>query len=119
MKLLVRWLINALSLLIVAHFVPGFSVNGFIAALIAAIVIGFVNSTLGLLLKVLTLPLTIFTFGFFLIVINAIMLKFAASLTPGFVVQTWAAAFIGAILLSLISGFLHWLIRDNRPAERR
>jgi putative membrane protein len=119
MKLLVRWLINAVSLVIVAHFVPGFRVDGFMAALIAAVVIGFVNSTLGLLLKVLTFPLTMVTFGFFLIVINAIMLKMAAAITPGFAVQNWTAAFIGAILLSVISWFLHWLIKDDRRTDRR
>ncbi|MBZ5504885.1 MAG: phage holin family protein [Acidobacteriia bacterium] len=119
MKLLVRWLINAVSLVIVAHFVPGFRVDGFVAALIAALVIGFVNSTLGLLLKLLTFPLTIVTFGFFLIVINAIMLKMAASITPGFAVLNWTAAFIGAILLSVVSWFLHWLIKDDRRMERR
>ena len=119
MRLLVRWLINAISLLIVAYFVPGFEVRGLGAALIAALIIGLVNSTLGLLLKVLTLPLTIVTFGLFLIVINAIMLKMAAAVTPGFAVQSWRAAFIGALLLSLITTFLHWLVRDTRRAERR
>ena len=118
MKLLVRWLINAISLLIVAYFVPGFKLHGFGAALIAALIIGLVNSTLGLVLKVLTLPLTILTFGLFLIVINAIMLKMAASVTPGFAVDTWRAAFIGALLLSVITTFLHWLIKDTRRAER-
>lgn len=118
MRLLVRWLINAISLMIVAYLVPGIVVRGFGAALIAALIIGFVNSTLGLVLKVLTFPLTIVTLGLFLIVINAVMLKMAASITPGFVVVDWKAAFIGAILLSLISSFLHWLIRDDRPALR-
>jgi putative membrane protein len=117
-KLLVRWLINAISLLIVAYFVPGFKLHGFGAALIAALIIGLVNSTLGLVLKVVTLPLTILTFGLFLIVINAIMLKMAASVTPGFAVDTWRAAFIGALLLSVITTFLHWLIKDTRRAER-
>jgi putative membrane protein len=117
-RLLVRWLINAVSLFIVAYFVPGFVVHGFMAALIAAVIIGFVNSTLGLILKVLTFPLTIVTFGLFLIVINAVMLKMAAAITPGFAVQTWTAAFIGAILLSLITSFLHWLIKDDRPTAR-
>jgi len=117
-KLLVRWLINAVSLLIVAYFVPGFELRGFGAALIAALIIGLVNSTLGLLLKVVTLPLTILTFGLFLIVINAIMLKMAASVTPGFAVQSWRAAFIGALLLSVITTFLHWLIKDTRRMER-
>jgi len=119
MKLLVRWLINAVSLVIVAHFVPGFRVDGFMAALIAAVVIGFVNSTLGLLLKVLTFPLTIVSFGLFLIVINAIILEMAASITPGFAVQNGSAAVIGALLLSVISWFLHWLIKDDRGTERR
>ena len=119
MRLLVRWLINALSLLIVAYIVPGFELHGFVAALIAALVFGFVNATLGLVLKILTFPLTIVTFGLFLIVINAIMLKMAASVTPGFVVHTWTAALIGAIVLSLVSTFLNWLIKDNRQIERR
>jgi len=119
MRLLVRWLINALSLLIVAYFVPGFVLHGFMAALIAAVVFGLVNATLGLVLKVLTFPLTVVTFGLFLVVINAIMLKMAAAVTPGFAVQTWKAAFIGAILLSLISAFLHWLIKDDRRMDSR
>src|SRR6476469_4298388 len=119
MRLLVRWIINALSLLIVAYIVPGFELHGFGAALIAAVVFGLVNATLGLVLKVITFPLTIVTFGLFLVVINAIMLKMAASVTPGFAVQTWKAAFIGAILLSLISAFLHWLIKDDRRMDSR
>lgn len=119
MRLLVRWLINAVSLLIVAYIVPGFELHGFIAALIAAIIFGIVNSTLGLLLKIVTFPLTIFTFGLFLIVINAIMLKMAASVTPGFIVHTWTAALLGAIVLSLVSAFLNWLIKDNRRLEAR
>jgi len=119
MRLLLRWLVNALSLLIVAYIVPGFELHGFVAALIAAIVFGFVNATLGLVLKILTFPLTIVTFGLFLIVINAIMLKMAASVTPGFIVHTWLAALEGAIVLSLVSTFLHWLIKDNRPIEAR
>ncbi|MGZ4843533.1 MAG: phage holin family protein [Candidatus Angelobacter sp.] len=119
MRLLVRWLINAVSLIIVAYIVPGFELHGFVAALIAALVFGFVNATLGLVLKILTFPLTIVTFGLFLIVINAIMLKMTASVTRGFTVHTWTAALIGAIVLSLVSTFLNWLIKDNRQIEIR
>lgn len=119
MRLLVRWLINAVSLLIVAYIVPGFKVDGIGAALIAAAIFGVVNATLGLILKVVTFPLTILSFGLFLIVINAIMLKMAASVTPGFAVHTWTAALIGAIVLSLVSTFLHWLIKDDRRADYR
>jgi putative membrane protein len=117
-KLLVRWLINAISLMIVAYVVPHFVLHSFLDALIAALVFGLVNSTLGLVLKVITFPLSIVTFGLFLIVINAVMLKMAASVTPGFVVETWTAAFIGAIVLSLVTSFLHWLIKDDRRQER-
>ncbi len=114
MKLLVRWLVSAVSLFVVAYFVPGFVIKGLLAALFAAAVIGFINATLGMVLKVLTLPLTFLTFGLFLIVINAILIKMAAAVTPGFEVQTWRAAFLGSILLSLVSWLLHWLIGDKR-----
>jgi putative membrane protein len=119
-RLLIRWLVSAISLLIVAYFVPGFVVKGFFAALLAAVVVGFINATLGLLLKILTFPFSLLTFGLFLIVVNAMMLKVAAALTPGFQVRTWGAALLGAILLSLVSWFLNWLIRDQRRQwERR
>ncbi len=114
MKLLIRWLLSAISLMIVAYFVPGFNVRGFGAALIAAAVIGFINATLGVLLKILTFPLTVLTLGLFLIVVNAAMLKLAAWLVPGFQVRTWLAAIIGAILLSIVSAILHALVGDER-----
>ena len=114
MRLLIRWLVSAVSLLIVAHFVSGFVVHSFLAALIAAVVVGFINATLGMLVKIVTFPLSLVTFGLFLIVVNAMMLKVAAAVTPGFEVRNWTAAFLGAILLSLVSWFLHLLIGDKR-----
>jgi putative membrane protein len=110
MMLIVHWLLSALSLLLVARLVPGFEVHGFGTALIAAIVIGLVNATLGFVLKILTLPLTIVTFGLFLFLINAIMLKLAAALVPGFAVYGFLPALLGAIILSLISLVLRFLI---------
>jgi putative membrane protein len=107
MNLLVRWLLSAILLMIVAYFVPGFYVRGFLAALIAAAVIGFINATLGLLVKVITFPLTIVTLGLFLIVVNALMLRIAAMFVPGFNVNGWRPALIGAVLLSLASWFLN------------
>ena len=101
--LLLNWLLSALGLMFVAYLVPGFQVRGFGTALIAALVIGLVNATLGFVLKIVTLPLSILTFGIFLVVINALMLRFAAVLVPGFVVHGFGSAFLGAIVLSLIS----------------
>ena len=90
MKLLVRWLINAVSLWIVTNLNIGVWVPNFRYALIAALVIGLVNATLGIFLKIITFPLTILTFGIFLVIINAAMLKLAAALLyPEFHVRNW------------------------------
>jgi putative membrane protein len=101
--LLINWLISALSLVIVANVIPGFELSGFGAALIASIVIGFVNGTLGFLLKIVTFPLTIVTLGLFWLVINALMLKLAAALVPGFRINGFWPAFFGAIVLTLVN----------------
>jgi len=101
-KWLVRWILSAVALLIVADVVPGFHVRSIGAALLAALVIGFVNATLGLVMKIITLPLTILTFGIFLLVVNALMLEFSSWFVPGFTVHGFAAAFWGALALSLI-----------------
>jgi putative membrane protein len=119
MRLLVRWLVSTVALLVVANFVTGFHVNGFLAALLAALVLGLVNATLGSVLKLLTFPLTVVTLGLFLIVVNAVLLKVAAYFTPGFTIASWKAAFIGAVCVSLVSSFLHWIIGDKRREERR
>jgi putative membrane protein len=109
-RLLVNWLISALSLVIVANVIPGFQLSGFAAALIAAIVIGFVNGTIGFFLKLVTFPLTIITLGLFWIVINALMLKLAAALVPGFRIYGFLPAFLGAIVLSLVNMALQYML---------
>jgi putative membrane protein len=112
-QLLINWLLSAVSLLIVAHVVRGFEVSGFLVALWAAIVIGLVNSTLGLFLKIVTFPLTILTLGIFWFVINALMLELASWLVSGFTVQSFFSAFFGAIVLSLVNLFLKFLVFDK------
>ena len=117
MRLLLNWLLSAISLLIVAHLVPGFYVRSFTAALVAALVIGLVNATLGLLLKIITFPLAILTLGIFWWVINALMLLFASTLlAPNFVVRGFWPAFWGAIVLSLLNMVLKGLTRDAKRA---
>jgi putative membrane protein len=108
--LLVNWLLSALSLVIVAHVIRGFQLSGFAAALIAALVIGFVNGTLGFFLKVVTFPLSIVTLGLFWLVINALMLKVAAALVPGFRIDGFLPAFFGAIVLSLVNMVLRSVV---------
>ncbi|MDQ6663526.1 MAG: phage holin family protein [Acidobacteriota bacterium] len=106
---IVNWLLNAVSLLIVARVIRGIQVDGFGTAMVAALVIGFVNATIGLMLKIVTFPLAILTLGIFLLVVNALMLKLAAALVPGFRVKGFLPAFLGAILLALVSTLLHWV----------
>jgi putative membrane protein len=87
------------------------------AALIAALVIGLVNATLGLLLKIITFPLTILTLGLFWFVINALMLELAAAFVRGFEVRGFVPALIGAVVLSLVSSVLQWLFLPSRKAS--
>ena len=114
MRLLLNWVLSALAVWIVARVVPGIYLSGPVAALIAALVIGFINATLGALLKILTFRLTLLTLGLFWFVINALMLELASALlTPGFQVRTFTAAFLGAIVLSLVNMVLRWLVHPS------
>ncbi|MBI4479196.1 MAG: phage holin family protein [Acidobacteria bacterium] len=110
--LLINWLLSAASLFLVAHIVPGFEVSGILAALLAAIAVGLVNSTLGLFLKIITFPLTVLTLGIFWFVINALMLELASWLVPGFAVTGFGPAFLGAIVLALVNVLLKYLVSD-------
>ncbi len=112
--MLLHWLLSAVTLLLVAHFVPGFYVRGLVSALIAALVIGLINATLGLLLKVLTFPLTIVTFGVFLLVINALMLLLASRFVPGFEVRGFWPAFWGAFLIFILNMIWRWALKPVR-----
>jgi len=96
-------LFSALCLLLVARFVPGIFVRGLGTALLAALVIGFINGTVGILLKIITFPLTILTFGVFWLLINALMLELASFFVPGFFVQGLWPAFWGGLILSLLN----------------
>ena len=117
MRLLLHWILSAVAVWIVANLGLGISVSGLKSALIAAAVIGLINATVGLMLKIVTFPLTILTLGLFWFVINALMLELAAYLVPGFQVRNFFAAFVGAILLSIVSSVLQWLVMPKRRAN--
>jgi putative membrane protein len=101
-KLLVQWLLSAFALLVVSNLVNGFEVNGLGAALAASLVIGLLNATIGFFLKILTFPISIFTLGLFLLVINGMMILLASSIVRGFHVRSFGAAFWGALVLALL-----------------
>lgn len=100
MKIVVRWLLLAAALLLVAQVYSGVRVTGFGAAMVAALVLGLLNTLLRPVLVLLTLPVTVVTLGLFLFVINALMFAFAASLLEGFRVAGFGAAIIGSLLYS-------------------
>lgn len=103
MKIFVHWFLSAVAVWLVSEIIPGFMVQSLGSALIAAAVIGLVNATLGIVLKIVTFPLTVMTLGLFWLVINGLMLLVAAQFVPGFAISGFTAAFFGAIVLSIVN----------------
>ncbi len=114
LSLLARWIINAGALLLVAYLYPGVQVRDFVAALIAALVLGLVNALIRPILVILTLPVTLLTLGLFLFVINALLFWLVAELVSGFMVTGFWAALVGSILYSLITLVTSWLLFPQR-----
>ncbi len=112
-KILVHWALSAAAIWLVSQIVPGFIVEGLGAALIAAVVIGLVNATIGMALKIVTFPLTIMTLGIFWFIINALMIELAANFIPGFYIASFASAFWGGIVLTLVNIVLKALIKSD------
>lgn len=110
MRFLVRVILNGLALVIAAYFVPGLHLAGVPAALVAGLILGFVNATVRPVLLVLTLPATLLTLGLFIFVVNAACLGLTAALVPGFDIDTWGAALIGAIVVTIVSWILNGLV---------
>lgn len=101
--ILIHLFITAALLLLVAHWVSGVEVDNWGAALLAAIVLGLANAFVRPVMVLLTLPLTILTFGIFLFVVNAFMLWLAGALTPGVRVEGFGAALVGSLLLTILN----------------
>jgi len=114
LRMLLHWVLTALAIWIVSRLVPGFIVIGASSALIAALVIGLINATLGFFLKIVTFPLTILTLGLFWFVVNALMIELASTFVPGFRILSFAAAFWGGVVLSIVNMFLKWLVLPRR-----
>lgn len=103
MKLLVRLLLTTLTLLIVATYLPGITVDGFYSAFIAAIILGILNIFIKPILLILTFPITILTVGLFVFVINAALFAFAASFIDGFAVASFWYALLGSLIVTFVS----------------
>lgn len=113
-EFLITWLIATAALMITAYIVPGLLVTNIVSAAVASVILGLVNAIIKPLLVVLTLPLTLLTFGLFLFVINAIVIWLAGMLTPGFVVGGFVPALVGSIVLTLVTSGLTMLVGKRR-----
>jgi putative membrane protein len=117
MKFLIKILITGLAVFISAHILPGVSVNGMVSAIIVAAVLALLNASVKPLLIVLTIPITIFTLGFFLLVINALMIMIAGKIVPGFKVEGFWYALLFSIVLSVINAIFESSNPDRKQGD--
>ena len=114
MKLLINWVISALSLYLLSFLFSGIVFDSFTAALITSIILGLINAIIKPILIILTLPINIITLGLFSLIINACMLIIASNVSPGFHVDSFATAFFASIVLSVINAILSSMVKKNK-----
>lgn len=114
MRFILKWLVNAAALWVAASLIPGIVVRDTRTLFVAALVIGLVNAIVKPVAVLLTLPLTILTLGLFYLVLNAAMLALAAALTPGFGLSGFGAAFLGAIVMSIVGMILGGIVDKEK-----
>jgi putative membrane protein len=119
MSMILRFLINAIAIAVAARYVPGLLLSGLGAALMAAAILGLVNVLVRPVLLFLTLPFTLLTLGLFIFVVNAVCLMLTAALVPGFEVTGFKGAFLGALIISLVSWLLELLVQPSQQTARR
>lgn len=112
MRLLVRLFINVFALLVVEYIVPGFILADFWTAVVAAVVIGVVNTFIRPILQLIALPITLLTFGIAAFFINVFLLWGTSEVVPGFEITNFTTALIASVVLSLVSWFLHKLAAE-------
>lgn len=113
MNLIIRVLLTAVAVVILAYILPGVDVSGFGAAIIVAIVLGLLNAFIKPILVVLTLPITVVTLGLFLLVINALIILMANSFISGFTVDGFWIALLFSLLLSILQSILFSVLKDD------
>jgi putative membrane protein len=116
MRLFIGWAVNALCLMAIPYILPGIQITGFIAALIAALVIGLLNVIIKPILFLLTLPISILTLGLFTFVLNGLMFWLASKFLDGFAVVNFGWAMAGALVYSLISWAVSALLMPDKKA---
>ncbi len=108
--ILFRWFITTISIMMVPHLISGVEVEGVGTALVAAAILGILNAIIRPILILLTLPLTVFTLGFFILVINALLFQLAGWLVGGLRIESFGSAFLASILVSIVSWIVNWAL---------
>ncbi|PCI19871.1 hypothetical protein COB64_03175 [Candidatus Wolfebacteria bacterium] len=103
MKIIIQWLILTLAIIAVAYFLPAISISGIAAALIVGAILTFVNLIIKPIIKIITLPINIVTFGLFALILNGLIFWFVGTIINGFNVATIQTAIIGAIVVSILT----------------
>ena len=117
MRFLARLVLNGLAIIIVAWLLPGIHISSALSALLAGVILGFVNAIVRPVLFFLTLPLTLLTLGLFIFVLNAICFGLTAWLVPGFSIDGFFSALFGALLVSVVSWILNGLVVGRRERD--
>jgi putative membrane protein len=117
MRFLVRLILNGLAIIIAAWLLPGIHITSPLSALLAGVILGFVNAIVRPVLFFLTLPLTLLTLGLFIFVLNAICFGLTAWLVPGFSVDGFFSVLFGALLVSVVSWILNGLVVGRRERD--
>jgi putative membrane protein len=113
MKLLVRILLSAVAVVVIAKLMSSVSVDNYTTAIVVAVILGLLNMFVKPILVIFTLPVTIVTFGLFLLIINAIIIFMADSLVDGFSVDGWLSALIFSFLLTFLESILFSFLKDS------
>jgi putative membrane protein len=117
MSFLIQWVVSGAAIIITAYLLPGVAVEGFLAALVTALILGLINAIIRPVLILLTLPLNILTLGLFTLVINALLIMLAATIVPGFAVQGFWWALLFGIVLAIVNFALSPLLKSPQSTK--
>ena len=113
MFMIIRWILLALAIMLIAWLIPGISVSGFVAALIVVLIIGLVNVLIRPLVELISLPLNVLTLGIFSLVINTLLFLLVARFSPGFEIDGFWSGFFGALILSFLTPIIDKIGRKD------
>ena len=113
MRFIIRWLLSAIALILVAYLIPGITIDSFVTVLVAALILGIINATIRPIILILTLPINILTLGLFTFVVNAFMFWLVSMMLTGFNITNFYQAIWGALIYWTINWIINLLFEDG------